>query len=110
AAAGEASSGQARQVGSTTVSAKRANTPSRDGPCEWLSLAGGAGTSVEYPMTRARRALLVAFASGLLAAGATGADELQLSSPAFAHGRPIPRKYTCDGADLSPPLRWSGAD
>ena len=39
----------------------------------------------------------------------TGADELRLSSPAFAHGRPIPRKYTCDGADLSPPLRWSGA-
>jgi len=60
-------------------------------------------------MTRPRRALLVAFASGLLATGPTGADELRLSSPAFVHGRPIPRKYTCDGADLSPPLRWSGA-
>ena len=31
----------------------------------------------------------------------------ELTSPAFAHGEPIPRKYTCDGEDISPPLRWS---
>ena len=30
-----------------------------------------------------------------------------LSSSAFAPGRTIPRQYTCDGADRSPPLRWS---
>ncbi len=34
---------------------------------------------------------------------------LALSSPAFAHGQSIPRKYTCDGEDVSPPLSWSGA-
>jgi hypothetical protein len=34
---------------------------------------------------------------------------LQLTSPAFAEGKPIPRKYTCEGSDVSPPLRWSGA-
>ncbi len=34
---------------------------------------------------------------------------LTLVSPAFANGGPIPPKYTCDGDDLAPPLRWSGA-
>lgn len=29
-----------------------------------------------------------------------------LTSPAFAHMGAIPRKHTCDGPDLSPPLRW----
>lgn len=31
-----------------------------------------------------------------------------LTSPAFADGEPVPRQYTGDGADRSPPLRWSG--
>ncbi|WP_036292977.1 YbhB/YbcL family Raf kinase inhibitor-like protein [Methylosinus sp. PW1] len=34
---------------------------------------------------------------------------MRLLSPAFAHGEEIPRKYTCDGANVSPPLSWSGA-
>ena len=34
---------------------------------------------------------------------------LTLTSSAFAHQGPIPEKYTCDGADRSPPLEWSGA-
>lgn len=34
---------------------------------------------------------------------------LVLSSPAFSHGGEIPRKYTCEGRDVSPPLAWSGA-
>ena len=33
---------------------------------------------------------------------------IQLSSSAFTEGSSIPTKYTCDGADVSPPLRWSG--
>jgi Raf kinase inhibitor-like YbhB/YbcL family protein len=33
---------------------------------------------------------------------------LMLASPAFAAGGTIPAEYTCDGADISPPLRWSG--
>jgi Raf kinase inhibitor-like YbhB/YbcL family protein len=31
----------------------------------------------------------------------------ELQSPAFAPGGEIPVKHTCDGQDLSPPLRWS---
>ncbi|MGH7665029.1 MAG: YbhB/YbcL family Raf kinase inhibitor-like protein [Gemmatimonadaceae bacterium] len=32
-----------------------------------------------------------------------------LASAAFAEGKPIPRRHTCDGEDLSPPLSWTGA-
>lgn len=30
-----------------------------------------------------------------------------LHSPAFAHQATIPARFTCDGADRSPPLEWS---
>ena len=33
----------------------------------------------------------------------------QLESSAFENGKTIPRKYTCDGEDVSPPLMWKGA-
>jgi Raf kinase inhibitor-like YbhB/YbcL family protein len=32
---------------------------------------------------------------------------LQLESPSFLQGGAIPRKFTCDGSDVSPALRWS---
>lgn len=34
---------------------------------------------------------------------------LMLASPAIPPGSEIPTQYTCDGADISPPLSWSGA-
>ncbi len=34
---------------------------------------------------------------------------LKISSPAFADGGPIPRAHTCDAADMSPPLVFTGA-
>lgn len=33
---------------------------------------------------------------------------IRLTSPAFAQGDVIPRKFTCDGSNVSPPLEWSG--
>jgi len=33
---------------------------------------------------------------------------LTLTSSAFNHNGDIPRRYTCDGDDISPPLAWSG--
>ncbi len=33
----------------------------------------------------------------------------QLTSTAFKAGERIPRRYTCEGEDRSPPLAWSGA-
>jgi len=42
--------------------------------------------------------------------GLEGESEMTiiLTSAAFREGADIPRKYTCDGEDLSPPLSWSG--
>ena len=34
---------------------------------------------------------------------------LQLTSPAFTEGQPIPQKHTGQGRDASPPLKWTGA-
>lgn len=34
---------------------------------------------------------------------------MKLSSTAFKEGANIPRKYTCDGENVSPPLAWEGA-
>jgi Raf kinase inhibitor-like YbhB/YbcL family protein len=33
---------------------------------------------------------------------------MKLVSTAFKEGEAIPRQYTCDGIDISPPLEWSG--
>jgi len=32
---------------------------------------------------------------------------MELASPAFGEGEPIPAKHTCDGDDVSPPLAWA---
>src|SRR5216684_1787801 len=34
--------------------------------------------------------------------------QFKLVSGAFEHGASIPKRYTCEGEDLSPPLAWSG--
>jgi Raf kinase inhibitor-like YbhB/YbcL family protein len=46
----------------------------------------------------------------LLIALLTGgtAMTMELSSTAFGPGAPIPKRYTCEGNDVSPPLQWKG--
>jgi Raf kinase inhibitor-like YbhB/YbcL family protein len=34
-------------------------------------------------------------------------ESIVLDSPAFAHGRALPERFTADGEGISPPLRWS---
>ncbi len=34
---------------------------------------------------------------------------IKITSTAFEEGGMIPRRYTCDGDDISPPLAWTGA-
>jgi Raf kinase inhibitor-like YbhB/YbcL family protein len=36
-------------------------------------------------------------------------ETMTVQSSAFEHQGPIPRKLSCDGADVSPELSWSGA-
>jgi phosphatidylethanolamine-binding protein (PEBP) family uncharacterized protein len=33
----------------------------------------------------------------------------ELTSPSFEAGAEIPKKFTCDGEDVSPALEWAGA-
>jgi Raf kinase inhibitor-like YbhB/YbcL family protein len=40
--------------------------------------------------------------------GSQQKSELKLTSTAFKEGETIPRGYTCDGANVSPPLEWMG--
>lgn len=67
------------------------------------------------PLSHRCGILLLWLAVGLLTActtSTTGTAEedipmtLELTSPAFSEGQPIPRQYSCDGADISPPLAW----
>lgn len=53
--------------------------------------------------------VLGAMAEPLGAADRPGKDAMQIASAAFAEGTAIPSKYTCEGANVSPPLKWSGA-
>jgi len=39
---------------------------------------------------------------------AQGGETMEITSTAFEHEGMIPVKYTCDGADVSPPLTWAG--
>jgi Raf kinase inhibitor-like YbhB/YbcL family protein len=67
---------------------------------------------------RGNRRIVFAFSATLATLGfaaafstmSTRAQEggLVLTSPAFRDGESIPSEYTCDGADLVPPLAWSG--
>ena len=61
---------------------------------------------------------LVLWAAVLVSAAACGAgqsgkepavtapDSITVTSTAFRDGETIPRKYTCDGAGVAPPLTW----
>src|ERR1035441_8519408 len=61
----------------------------------------------------------VLFAAAMLGCSVTagGADKpnppkvmnLQITSTAFTEGQPIPAKYSCEGSDASPPLKWTNA-
>jgi Raf kinase inhibitor-like YbhB/YbcL family protein len=50
--------------------------------------------------------VLLALFLGFFAKGVPMA--LHIESSAFSDGGQIPRQYTCDGKDISPPLSWTG--
>ncbi|HEY7220969.1 MAG TPA: YbhB/YbcL family Raf kinase inhibitor-like protein [Candidatus Binatia bacterium] len=48
-------------------------------------------------------------ASAVFGADSKMPQKFALTTTAFQAGQEIPRKYTCDGEDVSPPLRWRNA-
>jgi Raf kinase inhibitor-like YbhB/YbcL family protein len=57
----------------------------------------------------------MAVSGGLLGCGTSSPTKppsapakIVLTSPAFSSGATIPEQFTCDGDDVSPPLRWTG--
>lgn len=47
-------------------------------------------------------------ATSAASTSSAGSEELALASEAFEEGGEIPAEHTCDGADTSPPVSWSG--
>ncbi len=60
-----------------------------------------------YKKTLAAFGILIPILAGLNLAG-NNAMAMNLMSPAFKQGGQIPSKYTCEGEDISPPLKWDG--
>src|SRR5579863_10398598 len=62
-----------------------------------------------YPVHAASLLILVSLAAG--GAGVEGASmtTFTLTSPAFQDQAAMPKRFTCQGRDSSPPLAWSGA-
>ena len=59
-----------------------------------------------------KKIMIVSLILILVAAGMTLAGEgvkMQITSTAFLHNKSIPKKYTCEGDDINPPLKIQGA-
>jgi Phosphatidylethanolamine-binding protein len=54
------------------------------------------------------RLAVIVLATILLTLRGSAVMAMTLSSPAFKQNGHIPAKYTCEGADVSPPLAWEG--
>lgn len=70
-----------------------------------LTLAFGCGVTAPGPQAQTPPAPPPSSPAGS-SVSESGLPDLRLRSPAFAEGEAIPREYTCDGPDRSPPLRW----
>ena len=75
--------------------------------------ACGGGSSTSSSISASTRTASTATASTSTASAQTSTSaskavpvKFQLSSPAFRMGGKIPARYTCDGANVSPPLQW----
>jgi Raf kinase inhibitor-like YbhB/YbcL family protein len=67
------------------------------------------GSSHRFAAVRFLSPLALAVLATTLAPAETfGGPAMQIASSAFAENQSIPRQYTCEGSDASPPLAWSG--
>jgi Raf kinase inhibitor-like YbhB/YbcL family protein len=56
-----------------------------------------------------KESLLSALALALLATASSEGAGFKITSAAFPEGKEIPKRFTCDGENVSPPLAWTGA-
>jgi phosphatidylethanolamine-binding protein (PEBP) family uncharacterized protein len=85
-------------------------------PCfQTLQLSAKRGDRPRLPLSMQTHCLilrlaLVAVTTAQIAAAADRRTVMRLdvTSTAFEANQPIPKQYTGDGADVSPPLAWSG--
>src|SRR5262249_24180984 len=97
------SRGHDHTVGRTRAAAAPLDRAGARGRVFRLADAGGPGAlPPDAPRARGRAGSAV---RRLVIASLAAA--LVLTSPAFHTGGTIPVRYTCDGADVSPPLRWT---
>jgi Raf kinase inhibitor-like YbhB/YbcL family protein len=60
------------------------------------------------PRHRVQAKILASAAVLVALLGGDPTMALDISSPAFGLGAPIPSIFTCEGRDVSPPLQWRG--
>lgn len=51
--------------------------------------------------------ILLVFLTACAQKGVQEVSNMKITSPAFNHNENIPSKYTCDGENISPPLKFS---
>jgi len=62
---------------------------------------------MRYIIVLALVSVLLTGCSGEKTPPQKGGPTMTLTSSVFTHGAMIPKDYTCDGRDVSPPLSWS---
>jgi Raf kinase inhibitor-like YbhB/YbcL family protein len=53
--------------------------------------------------------IIIFLSAAVVFAAGERKKKMKVTSPAFKHEALIPAKYTCDGANVSPEISWSGA-
>lgn len=64
--------------------------------------------AITRPGIAAAAAALLLAAAGATLEAPDASGQLRLTSPAFRNGQPVPVAHTCDGANRSPRLVWTG--
>jgi len=80
---------------------------------DWVQHLFSKASALITPGTGRRTGLCLSISMAtFLAAASVCAQEakmaLQIHSPTFVDGGEIPSKYTCEGNDITPPLKWEG--
>ncbi|MGR8981326.1 MAG: YbhB/YbcL family Raf kinase inhibitor-like protein [Gammaproteobacteria bacterium] len=64
-------------------------------------------TNIRRIVLRLAGLILCFYSAASVPAEEEAAKSMTLTSSAFVHENALPKEFTCDGADISPPLAWS---